>query len=232
MQYEVHINLDDDTLSALSQGFQMQIFKAVKSANPSSNALPTVWYIFNEFSNAVNFSWNTKYGGYFSNIDVDDGNKIDISTKQPMKPGDLITLMEDGSSSVSTTGGVKGAFKFESKKENTWTSGMMVSPEGCPLSPICAFPQYGTSSNIFKPYEKILIFFTQRKLEVGDAVKQTSSKSISIIFPDSTATISVGFNINTGWDTKGNPNATANPMDFDLAKDLIIFSKKINNKLI
>lgn len=221
MLYEVDINLDNDTLDALAQGFQMQVFKGVKSAN-SKGALPTVWYTIEEFSSTVKSSWSETYGGYFSDTNIREGVTVDISTQQPMNPGDVITLSESGSASVSTSGGVEGAFSFDSKKETTWTSGLLVAPEGQKLAPVCAFPQYGAVGNIIAPYEKVLILFTQKQLDTGAVVETAVSKSISIILSTQTPKVTVGFNINTGWDTKGNPQAKENPMNFALAPDLIV----------
>ena len=119
----------------------MQVYKGVKSAS-HKDALPTVWYTVSDFSNQVISKWSETYGGYFSDTKVKEGVTVNTRSGKPMSAGDVITLNEDGTTSVSTKG-VQGAFAFASEKETTWTSGLMVAPEGQPLAPVCAFTQYG-----------------------------------------------------------------------------------------
>ncbi|GBF84352.1 hypothetical protein [Aphanothece sacrum] len=224
MTYTVSIALDNETLTALNNGtWQMQVYKGCKSPNASA-ALPTVWYTVpkTKFSNEIKTSWHTPYGGYFSNTSVTAGTTVNTSTNQPMSPGDVITLNANGSASVSTSGGVSGAFSFLSQKTETWTCGLLVTPKGGEASPICAFPQYGAAGNLIQPYEKVLILFTQAQLNIGAVVQTSLTKSVSCVLSTSQPKISVAFNINSGWNTMGNPQAKQNPIQFDLAADLII----------
>ncbi|NEP62462.1 MAG: hypothetical protein F6K31_36960 [Symploca sp. SIO2G7] len=224
MVYMVKVTLDDETLSALSIGqWQMQVYKGCKSPNATA-ALPTVWYAVpnKDFSNSIESKWDTPYGGYFSNTSVTAGVTVNTSTNQPMQPGDVITLKSNGSTQVSTTGGTPGAFSFLSEKTETWTCGMLVAPDGKNASPICAFPQYGAAGNVIEPYEKVLILFTQAQLDTGAVVQTALTKSVSCTLSTSEPTISVAFNINKGWETMGNPQAKENPVNFNLAPDLII----------
>lgn len=228
IKYSVEVALDNETLAALNNGFQMQVYKGVKTANPGG-ALPTVWFEVAEFARAVTASWSETYGGYFSNTKVIQGVTVDTTTQQPMSAGNVITLAEDGSASVSTKGGVKNGFSFVSEKTTTWTSGLLVAPKGQPLAPVCAFPQYGAVGNIIQPYQKVLILFTQTQLDTGAVVETAVSTSVSIILSPSKPDISVAFNINSGWDTKGDPQVKANPQNFALAPDLIIPSATLKN---
>jgi len=224
MVYTVKVKLDNETLSALQIGeWQMQVYKGCKSPNATA-ALPTVWFAVpnDDFSSTIEFKWDTPYGGYFSNTQVQAGVTVNTSTNQPMQPGNVITLKPNGSAEVSTTGGTPGAFSFLSEKTETWTCGMLVAPDGKDASPICAFPQYGAGANVIEPYEKVLILFTQAQLDTGAVVQTALTKSVSCILSTSEPTIPVGFNINTGWDTMGNPQAKENPVEFNLAPDLII----------
>jgi len=139
-----------------------------------------------------------------------------------MNPGDVITLLASGGSSVSTIGGTKEAFSFLSEKTTTWTCGMLVTPQGGKAAPICAFPQYGAIGNIIQPYEKVLFLFTQAQLDTGSVVQTALTKSVSCTLSPDQPEITVAFNINKGWDTGGNPQAKQNPVQFNLAPDLII----------
>jgi hypothetical protein len=228
--YRVTIDLDNDTLAALKNGFQMQVYKGVKTSSPSG-ALPTVWFDVNKFANTVTVSWEEEFGGYFSNSQVRNGVVVDISTQQPMNPKDVITLSDTGSASVNTIGGVDGAFSFKSDQPTEWTSGLLSKNSNGKFAPICAFPQYGAVGNIIAPYEKILILFTQEQLDTGAVVETAVSRSVSIIMSTIAPTANVGFSINKGWDTKGNPQVKENAQNFLLAPDLIIPSATMNNIL-
>jgi hypothetical protein len=227
-KYSVTIDLDNETLAALNNGFQMQVYKGVKTSSPTG-ALPTVWFDVNKFASTVTVSWEEQFGGYFSNTQVRNGVVVDISTQQPMNPGDVITLSDTGSASVSTTGGVDGAFAFKSDQTTEWTSGLLSKNSQGKFSPICAFPQYGAVGNIMAPYEKILLLFTQDQLDTGAVVETAVSRSISIIMSTLKPTANVGFSINTGWETNGNPQAKENPQNFALAPDLILPSATMSN---
>lgn len=226
--YSVKIKLDDETLNALNNGFQLQAFKGVKAASPAGG-LPTVWLTVNKFSSDVVISWQENFGGYFSKTNVQEGNTVDISTSNPMNPGDVITLSKSGSSSVTTIGGVPGAYCFESQQEITWASGLLSAATGQSPTPICAFPQYGAVGNIMAPYEKILILFTQGQVDTGAVLETAVSKSVSVILSTLTPSATLGFSINKGWDTQGNPQAKQNPQNFSLAPDLIVPSVSLQN---
>lgn len=227
--YKVSVELDNDTLAALNNGFQMQVFKGVKAAK--TGGLPTVWFAVKEFSSTVTASWSETYGGYFSDTKVIQGVTVNTSVQKSMNPGDVITLADDGSANVSTIGGVRDSFSFKSEKQKTWTSGLMVAPEGQKLAPICAFPQYGAFGNIIQPYEKILILFAQKPLDTGAVVETAVSASVSITLATSVQNISVAFNINKGWDTKGNPQAKVNQMNLMMAEELIFHSASLANMM-
>ncbi len=227
--YQVIVNLDNETLQALSNGrFQMQAYKGVKTAS-AGGALPTVWFTLDKFSSTLKVSWSESFGGYFSDTPVKQGVQVDISTQSAMSPGDVITLNQDGSSSVSTTGGIPDTYAFKSEKNETWTCGLLTAANSDAPTPICAFPQYGAVGNLIEPYQKVLLLFTQKQLDTGAVVQTAVSKSISIIMSPSETSIQVGFNINTGWDTGGNPQAKQNPANFEMAPDLIIPSATLTN---
>ena len=224
MTYTVTISLDNDTLMALQYGqWQMQVYKGCKSPGASA-ALPTVWYTVpnSEFSSTNTVSWDTPYGGYFSNTTCQAGATVNTSTQEPMQLGSVMTLSTTGSASVSTSGEMPEAFTFLSEKQETWACGMLVNPQGRVPSPICAFPQSGAMANVIKPYEKVLILFTQDRLDVGTIVRVALTHSVSCTLSTSNPNIEVEFSISMGWNTKGNPNARPNPIHFELAPDLII----------
>lgn len=227
--YSITIDLDEETLAAFkNNNFQMQVYKGVKTSGPVG-ALPTVWFDVDTFSSKVKVSWEEKFGGYFSNTQVRNGVVVDISTQKPMEPKNVITLSNSGSASVSTEGGVPGAFAFKSEQDSEWTSGLLSKNSKGEFAPICAFPQYGSVGNIMIPYQKVLILFTQAQLDTGAVVETALSTSVSIILSTQGPTANVAYNINKGWDTKGNIQASANPQNFALAPDLIVPSASLKN---
>ncbi|MFT5778777.1 MAG: hypothetical protein ACI837_001733 [Crocinitomicaceae bacterium] len=219
--YKVTVALDNSTISALSNGFQLQVFKGVKSSSPQG-ALPTVWTTIDHFAGTVEISWSDNYGGYFSNTMIAQGARVSIATEQNMNPGEVITLSQNGSSSVAATGGIQGAFAFMSEQTNTWTSGLTASANGSNPTSICAFSLYGSTTNILESYERVVILFTQELMEPGTIVRTAVSSSLSITLSAASPTLAVIFNINTGWDTLGSPYAQLNPSNFELAPGLIV----------
>lgn len=221
--YKVTVTLDDETLHALSAGFQMQVFKGVKSTAYAS-ALPTVWLTVpqRKFSSSVDITWTEECGGYFSHTMVQPGVTVDSSTGKPMEPGQTLILNSDGSSIVSSTGGTPGAFTFESKRTETWTCGLMSDGNGEGLSPVCAFPQYGYIANIIMPYQRILILFTQMQLSTRTIVSTAGVPSVTITLSPQMPTATVPYNINTGWKVDGSQYQTANPPHFKIAPALIV----------
>jgi len=232
--YNVSINLDNETSRALTRhGFSMHIFKGVKSAN-IRGALPTLWFSTNDFSNNhINVAWESRddsYGGYFSEAKLQSGEIIQPSFEHPMTVGDVMTY-NNGAPSVSTKGGAEGSFTFVSDKTSEIISGLLEKNPNRKLTPICAFPQFSTINNLVSPYEKILILFTENDLNISTAVSITLSVSISIKLSIVYPSAEIAFNINKGWDKRGNLQATINPKNFALAKDLIISSKSLLNLL-
>ena len=220
--YKITIDLDSTTLSALKDGgFSMHAFKGVKTSAPGSNALPTLWFQQDRFASKVDISWKDTFGGYFSATDIKENAVIDISTSSAMTLGDILTLLDNGDNSLST-GGVPTAYNFKSDKTETWTCGLTVSAKGTEATPICAFPQYGAAANVLMPYDKVLLLFTQEQQDTGSVLQTAVTMSISIIMSPQVPEISVAFDINTGWDTRNQPQATSNPVEFNMAPDLIV----------
>lgn len=220
--YQVNIALDNTTLGALeNENYQMQVYKGVQ-AGLSDGALPTVWFTLDIFSSKVTVSWSVDYEGYFSDTPIAVPVTVDITTNQPMELGNVITLETDGSSEVTTTDGVSTAYSFLSNQETTWTCGLMTAANGGDPAPICAFPIHQTTGVVIEPYEKILILFTQTELDTGSVVQTAVSESISITLSPDTPKFDTSFDIDKGWDTNGSPQAVENPVNFDMAPDLIV----------
>jgi len=219
--YTVLIKLDNETIRLLKKdGFKMLVFKGVKSAN-IGGVLPTVWFTNNLLASQISLSWESNYGGYFSDGDLQSGELIEPTFESPMRAGDVMTY-NNGIPRILTKGGVEGSFSIISDNSSEMISGFLAKNPNRRLAPVCAFPQFATMNNLVRPYEKVLILFTQNGLETGTATSTALSVSISIILTNVNNTAEVAFNINKGWDTKGNPQATLNPKNFSLAKDLII----------
>ena len=221
-QYTVSIDLDSSTLTALKNGgFSMHAFKGVKTSSPGSSALPTLWFQQDRFSSTVDISWADTFGGYFSATDIKENAVVKISTEDLMNLGDILTLQENGGS-AKTSGGVSTAYNFKSDKTETWTCGLTTSAKGGEATPICAFPQYGAVANVLMPYDKVLLLFTQEQQDTGSVLQTAVSSSISIIMSPQVPDIGVAFDINTGWNTRSQPQAVSNPVNFDMAPDLIV----------
>jgi hypothetical protein len=217
--YQVNINLDANTLHALHVGnYQMQVYKGAKS---DTNGVPVVWFTLSEFTSNLSIKWTTKYGGYFSKITPEPNATVDMSTYSDMDLGNVYTLNEDGAG-ILGSGSTSTAYSFESQMPDQWTCGLTALANGQP-SPICAFPQFGSTENIIEPYEKILVLFTKAQVDTGSVVETAVSKSASMTLSPSNPNLKVSFDINTTWqNTDGSPYVKINPANFELAPELII----------
>jgi len=218
--YSIQIAFNDVTLTALKQnGWQLRAFKGVKGPQ---GGIPTLWFSINEFSSTASISWEDEYGAYVDNKQLNSGVQVDISSNQPIDAGDVMTLNDDGRTSISTNGGMANAFTIYNAKQEEWLCGITQSANGNPPSSICAFNLYGSSMDIMEPYEKVVLLFATSQMDTGTVVEEAESASVEIVLSLDNPSVQLAFDINKSWDTKGNPNVSFNPLPIDLASKLII----------
>jgi hypothetical protein len=217
--YQVTISLDDTTLKALKAGWQLQAFKGVKG---SQTGRPVVWYSVDEFSNKVTLSWNEQYGAYVSNQKLINAVTVDISSQKDLDLGTKMVLDTDGSTSLTTIGAKTGSVVVQSQKDTEWICGMTQSVNGQEPTATCAFPLYGHTLDIMMPYESVVLLFASSQVDTGTVVEEALSSSVTITLSGGQPNINLIFDMNTGWNTSGNPYAKVNPNPIDLAAELII----------
>lgn len=219
--YGITVSIDSYTLGKLQAGnYSLQVFKGAKGNQ--TTALPTLWFAVSQFSSTVSLKWTEQYGAYVDNQTVADGVVVDISSAKSMNLGDLMTLLSDGDTSVSTTGGRSGAITVFSQQQTEWLCGMTQSMNGSAPTPICAFPLYGSQADLMEPYETVVLMFASGQVATGTVVEEAISSSITLTLSGAAPTIAVSFDMNLGWDGNGNPNATVNPLPINLAEVLIV----------
>lgn len=219
--YSISISLDDTTLSDLQQnGYALQVFKGAKGN--STSACPTVWTSVTKFSSDVTISWVENYGAYVDNQTVANGVVVNIGSFQPMDLGDTMTLAADGSTSVSTVG-TSGAISIVNEQQSEWLCGMTQSANGSAPTATCAFPLFGAGSvDLMEPYESLVLVFASAPVATGTVVEEALSSSVTVTLSGSETEVALSFDMNTGWDTNGNPYAKVNPDPINLAQTLIV----------
>lgn len=219
--YQISVGLDDYTLGKLQAGnYSLQVFKGAKGNQ--SSALPTLWFSVTQFSSSVALNWTEQYGAYVSNQTVASGVVVDISSSQSINLGSLMTLLNDGQTTVSTTGGVPGAITVFSQQTNEWLCGMTQSMNGSAPTAICAFPLFGSQADLMEPYETVVLMFASAQVATGTVVEEAISSSVTITLSGGAPTVGVSFDMNAGWSTNGNPYAIVNPLPINLAETLIV----------
>jgi hypothetical protein len=220
--FQIQVALDNATLAVLATGWQLQVYKGVKSSTPGG--LPTIWFTVETFSNQMALNWAEQFGGYVSDQTVANGVVVNASSQQSMDLGDLMTLESDGQTEVSTDGGVVGAITIGSQKTSEWTCGMTQSMNGSVPTAICAFPLYGAADDIMEPYECIVLLFASSQTTTGTVVEEAITSSATVTLSGTTANVALSFDINSGWAAAipGDPSVAFNPPNVDLAEILII----------
>jgi hypothetical protein len=219
--YGITVTLDSYTLGKLQAGnYSLQVFKGAKGNQ--STALPTLWFSVSQFSSTVALNWTEQYGAYVDNQTVADGVVVDISSEKAMNLGDLMTLLSDGDTNVTTTGGRDGAITVFSQQTTEWLCGMTQSMNGSAPTPICAFPLFGSQADLMEPYETVVLMFASAQVATGTVVEEAISSSITVTLSGSAPTITVAFDMNLGWNSGGNPAAIVNPLPINLAEVLIV----------
>lgn len=219
-KYSIHVELSNESLSTLTTNkWQLQAFKGVKS---SGTGKPTLWQDITTFSNKNKVEWEDKYAGYVDNIKISKGTTIDVSSNnQPMDPGEKLVLNPDGTTTVTTNDAMANAFTFYNAKGEEWVCGIAQYANNA-YSPICVFDLYGHTEDFIEPYDKVVLVFSTAQVDTGSVVEEALSASIELTLSPSAPAITVGYDINTSWDTKGNPYAKVNPLPVNLAAILII----------
>ncbi len=222
-QYSVSIEIDQQTLPILmSNAFTLYAFLGVNTPNPSG-AMSTVWSTLDQFLTITAISWDDEVSGYFSNTPISNGTVVDTSNQKPLSPGDVMTLSESGTTSVSSGGGAPNSFTLKSEQSAQWSSGLSVKNTNQGVySPTGAFPQLNSADNMISPSQKLLLFFSQGQYAKGTVIETAIAESISFMLSANNPTASVRYDIQTGWDIQGNPNAKLNPANISLSSELII----------
>ncbi|MFB9845027.1 hypothetical protein [Mucilaginibacter ginsenosidivorans] len=219
--YGITVALDSYTLGKLQAGnYSLQVFKGAKGNQ--STALPTLWFSVTEFSATVSLKWTEQYGAFVDNQTIANGVVVDISSSKAMNLGDLMTLLSDGDTNVTTTGGRDGAITVFSQQSNEWICGMTQSMNGSAPTPICAFPLFGSQADLMEPYETVVLMFASGQVATGTVVEEAISSSVTITLSGAAPSVAVAFDMNLGWNTSGNPYAVVNPLPINLAETLIV----------
>ncbi len=149
--------------------------------------------------------------------------RILLANETEMRPGELVSVDEDGTLSLSS-GGVSDAISLCTKtnQNREWTCGMMQSVNGA-LAPTCAFSLYGGGFlDVMVPWNRILLFFGPASKTAGDLVYYTREPALLVNCEEEGSELRAGYGINTGWDTFDQAGMSTYPVLVPLSSLLIL----------
>lgn len=166
--YTVTINMDADTISALSQSnFYLYGFKAVSSSDKAGR--PLTWFKMGSEKKILSktyVEWSDNYQAYISNDKIVEntqirvGNPVDIKTGQTWELDKGVTNM-----------GPSNDISILNETGDQLTCGISEKlDDQAEFQPYCAFPLYSQNLQIITPIEKILMMFSTENVAPGTVV--------------------------------------------------------------
>ncbi|MEU1630271.1 hypothetical protein ABZ746_34230 [Streptomyces sp. NPDC020096] len=203
-EYTVTINLDDDTVNALTDnGYHLCGFKAVQSQAAAGK--PLVWFTTEKFQNRIDIRWQVNYTAYISTTtDPDNNTQIVASSQTAIALGQTWEL--PGSKIV----GDPGMIGIHNTTQTPYTCGLAQAGDASTAPAlICAFPLYGGGLDAIIPIEKVLLTFATKPVNTGTVFEQSFTPSILIDLTAASAnTRTVSYDMNKNWSWGDNSLAT------------------------
>lgn len=162
--------------SLIESGLKLFVFKAVSSDN-ADPAAPVVWIHCPNFGARSIITWQERYRGYLSNIDIEQGNIIAYPTERPVDLGHGLKVIEtDGKSDIvpDPYWEEPGWINIDNQTSTIFTVGLEQAPlyasadviAGDP-GPICAFRTDEHPSRRIKPLQQVLFMFSTSTFQAG-----------------------------------------------------------------
>jgi hypothetical protein len=204
--YLVVVEMSSDTVTGLlRQGFSLIAFSAVGGRN--LEALPLVWSITPSFGTSKTFRWSTTYDAYTSSTPIVPGHVIVAGSTSAIRTGQTLDVALGGIGTV-VNHGQAATIGFFNGTTTAFTCGICQSVNEV-MSPVCAWPLNGGNRLFIEPLPIIVLLFTTLSLRVGEAfgapahpdiAAESISSIVAIDMTDQSA-VTVGYDINRGWDT-------------------------------
>jgi hypothetical protein len=217
--YNVTIHMTNTTVKQLKEeGWSLYGFKAVQASQQGGR--PLVWFSYSNFLESVSIDWSEKYQAYISQSEIISDGHIKASSERDIKLGQKLTVASGGSILPVEKGDSDIAISIRNGGGEPLTCGIS-QQQGNAMTPLCAFPLHGNSTDVIAPIEKILLFFATKTVRTSSVVEKAYGKGVWL---DLTAQneVTLKYDINTSWDAGGAVWADTVPENTDLVPLLIV----------
>lgn len=198
-QYEVDIQMSQDTLQALKQGgYTLLAFKAVQTT--ISGAAPLVWHQTRQLLMTTSITWQEQYQAYVSASQIIPNGMIRANSTTDIGLGQTAQISANGVM-TATDGGTSSAISILNQTTQPWTCGVSQVVEN-QANPVCAAPLYGNMLDVIAPVEQVLLIFSSAPINTGTVIYKAGSLGLLIDLRRA-AQRTVQFDINKGWSWGG-----------------------------
>ncbi len=230
--YQITITMPQSSLDSLvNENAFLYAFKAVQSEQPASGA-PLVWFKLGApgYSLDTVLNWQVQYQAYTSTNTIVPNGQVTASFNADIDLGQALHVTGVGGDGQVKDDGTPKALTIANDTTTPFTCGISapaVTPAGPVSNPICAFPLYGESGDVFVPIEKVLLMFSTKEVDTGTVIEQSYSAGVLV---DVTGGIprTVNFDINGGWAWDGGRWAVSIPFNEQLVPLLIEPSSNVS----
>lgn len=228
--YAVHIKMSDDTVNKLQDGgYSLYGFKAVQTS--LKGGAPLVWFQTQKFSLTTDVKWQSQFQAYTSRSEIKPNVRIDSSASYDADLGQTLQVTGTGGTGVVVQGGTPGAITIANMTQppTDFTCGISQQRGAGEMSQLCAFPLYGTGTDVMAPVEKVLLMFATQQVDTGTVIYKAYSQGILIDLTGTTER-EVSYDITQGWSWSGaawaqkiQVNADLSPLllNYNLSKRLV-----------
>lgn len=237
--YEVHIQMSEDTVNALTDGgYYLYGFKAVQSSN--KGGFPLVWFRTQDFGKDTTIQWQENFQAFTTLSQLIPGGTIIATNSYEVELGDILTVTSTSGTGEVTTGGSAGTIEIANGEHITkqFTCGIsqqsvlqesvLSQEQNDTTTPLCAFPLHGSGSlDVIAPIEKVLLIFSTLPEHKGAVIEQAFSPGLLLDLTGAIRTRDVQYDINEGWSPTNQPWATSISTNTDLVQLLIDVSPSL-----
>lgn len=217
-QYGISIEMDDETVNALSGGnYSLYGFKAVQSS--VGGGMPLVWFQSNEFGLSTEVHWEVQYEAYTSRSAIIPGGQIKGLSSYPIDLAQKLSITTPQGTGTVAAGNTPRGIEVLNETTTPVTCGISEVVEG-KAEPLCAFPLYGKGLDAIVPIQKVMLSFATKQVNTGTVIEKAYSQSLMIDLT-SASSRTVTFDINDGWSWGNYAWAQAIEANSDVAPLLI-----------
>lgn len=200
MQYKVILKMSSETVNALTKSnYLLYCFRCVQCWDRAG--VPLVWYQTKNYSLNTFISWSEDYEAYTFAENFQAGTKISPGTSYPINLKQKLHITSSQGTGEVKQDGVSGAVAISNETQTQFTCGISGKMEDGYFYPICAFPLFGSGTQVIIPLPKILLLYSTTQVNQGTVIVKSEENGILINLADSPNNQrTVSYDINKGWD--------------------------------